>query len=265
MTALGVVAGFALASFPLGELAKPISDELQRNEPALRLDANATAAGDALFTAMLGGFRTVAADLAWLWAAEAVDDRDAATTETMLGWTTMLDPRSLYFWLNGARILAYDLPEWQWANIGRAGRTGDMHVRASERQAGMRALRWLDQATTSHPDSAAVWIERANIELNRLRDLDAAALSYRRAWEQPHAPYYAARLHGELLRRAGHKAAALSWLVRLYPQLPPGDEAAAADLVLARIRQLERELGVPPKQAYRPLTLNPPRPFLHPC
>ena len=89
-----------------------------------------------------------------------------------------------------------------------------------------------------------------NIELNRLDDLAGAAESYRRAWEQPNAPYYAARLHGELLRRLGRKPAALEWLRGLHPQLPPGDESAGADLVLARIRRLERELGVPPEQAY---------------
>lgn len=99
-----------------------------------------------------------------------------------------------------------------------------------------------------------LWIEQANIELNRLGDTAAAAESYRRAWEQPRAPYYAARLHAELLRRLDRKAEALAWLVKLHTHLSPSDEAAGADLVLARIRDLERELGVPTGQGYRPHT-----------
>jgi hypothetical protein len=68
----------------------------------------------------------------------------------------------------------------------------------------------------------------------------------------PGGPYYAARLHAEMLRRAGRKAEALAWLVQLHPQLPRNDEAAAADVVLERIRELEHELGVPADRAYRP-------------
>ena len=103
-----------------------------------------------------------------------------------------------------------------------------------------------------HPQSVELWVERANIELTRLHDFEAAAGSYRRAWEAPRGPYYAARLHAEMLRRAGKPAEALAWLVQLHPQLPPADDAAAADLVLARIRELERQLGVPAARAYRP-------------
>lgn len=103
-----------------------------------------------------------------------------------------------------------------------------------------------------HPGNPNLWVERANIELNRLQDPAAAAESYRRAWEQPGGPYFAARLHAELLRRMGRKAEALAWLKDLHPKLPPGDEAAAAPVVLERIRELERELGVEAAQAYRP-------------
>lgn len=103
-----------------------------------------------------------------------------------------------------------------------------------------------------HPENTTIWIERANIELNKLRDTAAAAESYRRAWATPGAPYYTARLHGELLRRLGRKNEALAWLVKLHPQLPPDDEGAAAEVVLGRIRDLERELNVPRLRAYRP-------------
>ncbi|MEY2880893.1 MAG: hypothetical protein RLZZ15_3273, partial [Verrucomicrobiota bacterium] len=43
------------------------------------------------------------------------------------------------------------------------------------------------------------------------------------------------------------------------PQLPRDDEAAAADLVLARIRDLEKELAVPAMQTYRPAPTTPAR------
>jgi hypothetical protein len=120
------------------------------------------------------------------------------------------------------------------------------------REQAMVALHHLDAAARVHPESVDLWVERANIQLNALKDYDAAAESYRHAWEMPGGPYYAARLHAEMLRRAGRKAEALAWLVQLHPQLPRNDEAAAADVVLERIRELEHELGVPADRAYRP-------------
>lgn len=260
-----ILAGFAAVSFPLGELAAPASALLRRNEPALRLDSGGVAVEQALVSAVVGGFRAAAADLVWLRAAGAVEERDGPTTEAMLEWVSVLDPRSLYFWLNGARIMAYDIPGWRTEAAGQTGVLRDEKAHVAQRRAAHHALRRLEEAMKFHPASAVLWIERANIELNQLGDLEAAAASYRRASEQPHAPYYAARVHGELLRRLGQKSAALAWLIQLHPQLPPGEEAAGADQVLARIRVLERELGVAPEQAYRPLTLIPPRSFLHPC
>lgn len=104
---------------------------------------------------------------------------------------------------------------------------------------------------TFHPARADLWIERANIELNQLHDVAAAAESYRRAARQSDAPYYAARLYAEMLRRQGRNAEALSWLVQLHPTLPKDHEAAAAAIVLARIRELERQTAVPVELTYR--------------
>ena len=198
-----------------------------------------------------GGLRTVAADLAWVRANAEWERRDAARTRTWLNLVVALDPRPIYFWVNGARMMAYDFSAWRIAGEGGRERAGAARVAAIEAQEARRAIGFLEQAMAIYPDSAALWIERANIELNGLHDLAAAAESYRRASGLPRAPYFAARLHAELLRRLGRKEEARAWLVRLHPHLPPDDVAAEADLVLARIGELERELGVPADQAYR--------------
>jgi tetratricopeptide (TPR) repeat protein len=170
----------------------------------------------------------------------------------LLRLVTTIDPRPVYFWLNSARITAYDFPFWRvLAAGGFQSVPEDVQQRVSHEQARF-ALRGLETAMRFHPGSVELWVERANIELNRLGDLNAAAESYRRAWELPGAPYYVARLRAEVLRRAGRRAEALEWLTRLHPTLPPDDEGAAADVVLGRIRDLERELGVPKERSYRP-------------
>ena len=184
----------------------------------------------AMSLAALGGYRTLAADLAWLRAYSAWEERDAAAMSLWLRAATSLDPGPIAFWLNGARMLAYDLPRWS------GGMTGDASG-PDERKSGPDvALRWLEAAEQAHPDSSAIWAERATIQWRALGDLDSAAESYRRAAELPDAPHYAARLHAELLRMAGRPSEALRYLRELHPKLSPADPGAMRDVVLARIR-----------------------------
>lgn len=249
--AVMVIVVLAVAGTLLNRLAAPAWSAAREKQPALKLDSSVAAAGQGVTLALLGGFRALVADAAWIKMYVSWEARDLPAVQTLIQLVAALDPRPVYFWLNGARILAYDLPVWR---VEAAGGFESVAAPAQERIGREQAalgLRHLDAAMVFHPASADLWIERANIELNKLRDLAAAAESYRRAWEQPHAPVYAARLHGELLRRQGKKTEALAWLVKLHPQLPPDPDAGGADVVLHRIRELERELGVVPEQAYR--------------
>jgi hypothetical protein len=250
---LGVVVGvLALTGFGLRGVDTTLSVALRAGEPANRIGPRLAGAGQGVMLGLLGGNRAAAADLAWLRAEVLAEHRDLAGADAMLHWVTMLDPRPLYFWLNGARIMAYDMAVWRIAAAGGHERMPRGQQRTLVQEQAWRALDRLGEARQFHPASAALWIEQANIELNRLGDLAGAAASYRRAAEQPDAPYFAARLHAEMLRRLGQRAAALEWLVKLHPQLPPDDAAAGADLVLSRIRALERELAVPAERAYEP-------------
>jgi hypothetical protein len=251
LIAVVIPVGLALTGLGLRPVEAPLWATICAGEPVLRLGWGVASAERALVPGMLGGLRAAGADLAWLKACELAEKHDLAATDSMLHLVTTVDSRPLYFWPNGARIMAYDMPTWRISAAGGYGATPVPIQQRIERDQAWRALRYLDEARRFHPASAALWIERANIELNRLGDLAGAAESYRRAWEQPNAPYYAARLHGELLRRLGRKPAALAWLVKLHPQLPLTDESAGAGLVLSRIRVLERELEVPAGYTYR--------------
>lgn len=253
---LVTVGGLALTGAVLQWMEAPLWAALRAEQPALRLDSAGAAAGQGVTLGLLGGFRAIVADFTWLRLHVIWEQRDLAATDTLLRLVTTIDPRPLYFWVNGARIIAFDMTAWRIAEAG-----GHDVVPAVQRdrlgaEQARLAIRLLEEAMTFHPGNAALWIERANIELNRLGDIEAAAESYRKAWEQPGAPAYAARLHAELLRRLGRKAEALVWLTRLHPQLPPEEEGT--ELVLGRIRDLERELAIPVMQTYRPAASVPP-------
>lgn len=249
---LATVLGLALAGALLHRWVEPAWQAARARQPALRLDSSLTAAGQGVTLALLGGFRALVADATWLRMYALWEERDLPGTETLLRLVGGLDPRPVYFWLNGTRIIAYDFPVWRVQAAGGHEVVPEREQRRIGQEQGRQALQHLEQAMSFHPASADLWVERANVQLNRMGDLLGAAESYRRAWEQPRAPYYAGRMHAELLRRAGRKADALAWLVHLHQTLPVGDEAAARDVVLDRIRQLEGELGLAPERRYRP-------------
>ena len=248
MVAVGALAGSGAA---LDQVVAPVWAEIRARQPALRLDS-AAAAGQGLSLALLGGFRALVADAAWIQMYALWEKRDLPGTETLARVVTTIDPRPVYFWLNGARIVAYDFPAWRIEAAGGYDAVPAEAQRAVRHEQARAALRLLGAAVALHPASPELWVEQANIELNRLGDLDAAAATYRRAAALPGAPYYVARLHAEILRRAGRRAEALAWLIALHPTLPAGDDGAAAPVVLERIRELERDLGVPANQTYRP-------------
>ena len=174
----------------------------------------------------------------WLRTNLAWERHDLAGTVSLIDMTVAADERPLYFWLNGARILANDMPEWRM--IGPVPRS--FRAIANEEQA-QAALHFLEKGLRWHGPEAAFYIEMANIHLRRRGDVESAARYYRLAAEQPGAPYYAARIHGELLRELHRPAEALTWLRRTLVALPEHDELAARDLVIDRIKALEQELA----------------------
>jgi hypothetical protein len=206
--------------------------------------------GSGMSLAVLGGFRALAADLLWLKTYVAWAARDPAATQTLIRLVTTIDERPLGFWLNGARIIAYDVTEWRLESVNREGAAPAEVRRRIVNEQAEDALGYLADARCHHPESAALCIEIANIHLNRRADIATAAAWYRTAAESRRAPYYAARIYAELLKRLGRQQEAYAWLCRLHPTLPPGDERAMAALVLDRIRDLERALKIPASERY---------------
>lgn len=202
----------------------------------IRTEQGRALAGRGGFAAMFGGLRPVVAGGFWLRANLAWERRDPVATTALIELTVAADERPAYFWLNGARMLAYDLPEWLPDDAPEA-------VRRRAREACARqALRFLEKGLRWRGTDADLLVEMANIHLRR-GDLEGAARCYRFAAEQPDAPYYAARIHADLLRRLGRPEEALAWLRQVLPRLPIDRPEAQHSIVAARIHKLEQALA----------------------
>jgi hypothetical protein len=223
-----VLAWPLLLCFPVGWALRTLEPSAAGPAPVIRDERSPSRVVPAVWPALAQGLRPVMAGACWLRANLAWEDRDEAATHFWIELTVATDERPAYFWLNGARMIAYDMPGWMPGPDN--GRNEAFAQRALQLLA--KGIRW-------RGGDAALLIEMGNVHLRRRGDWEQAARYYRLAAERPGAPYYAARIHAELLLALGRPHEALAWLRRVFPGLPEHDPAARRAVVAARIRALE--------------------------
>lgn len=247
---LVVVLGLIAAGVALRPLEGPAWEKVKAEQPALRLDSLKDALGQGVTVGLLGGFRAIVADLFWIRTNVVWEQYDLPKTELSIRMVTAIDPRPLYFWLNGSRMIAYDMPNWRIDKSGGYDAVPEVVKRRFDEEQSAKGVEFLESALSFHPEHPLLVLEIGNIFLNRLKDAETASRYYLRASKHPDAPHYAARIYAELLRRLDRKAEAYEFLKKLHPTLAPDDYMAQAPLVLERIRELEDELSIPVSARY---------------
>lgn len=200
--------------------------------------------GQGLVVGVLGGFRAIMADFLWIRVNTIWERRDRTKLDAMVRLVTTLDPRQGFFWLNGARMIAYDVPHWRIAEEGGYSAVPQSRQDEINREQAEQAFVFLANAREFHPENPKLVIEVAQIYLNRLKDLPNAAEWFLKTSKMPDAPYFAGRIYAELLRRQGLDREAYDYLRELYLELPD-DPYAQKNIILERIKTLEETLEVP--------------------
>jgi tetratricopeptide (TPR) repeat protein len=237
-----------LALLLLGVVTRPVEAPawqlVKAGQPEMNLQAIEGALGQGLVLGVLGGFRAIMADFLWIRANTIWERRDRVKLDAMVRLVTTLDPRSEFFWINAARMVAYDVPHWRIREEGGHALVPDRRQQVIVLEQVQQACAMLERAREFHPQHAKLYMETGQIYLNRLKDHAQAAPWFLLASQQPDAPYYAARVYGELLRRLGRDVEAYAFLKQLYADLPD-DPYAQKDIILERIRELEVSLKTP--------------------
>jgi len=229
---------------------QPAWEAVQARRSELPLSQIEGALGQGVVFGVLGGFRTILADFTWIQLYLAWEKREAAELDALIRLVTTLNPDSVYFWVNGARMLAYDVPHWRMDDAGGVQILPDARQRGIAEEQAQQAFELLAQAREFHPNEPKLYLEVAQIYLNRLQDYANAAKWFRQAAEMPGAPYYAARTYAKLLRVQGLDQQAYDFLKQLHQELPDDDPYAQKNIVLERIRALEASLAIPEALRY---------------
>jgi tetratricopeptide (TPR) repeat protein len=229
----------------------PAWELVKERQPALNLEALESALGQGLVVGVLGGFRAVMADFLWIRTNTIWERRDRVKLDAMIRLVTTLDSRPDFFWINGARMIAYDVPSWRIREEGGYAMVSESRQSVINQEQAEQAFVLLARARQFHPNAAKLYVEVAQIYLNRLKDSAEAAKWYLLASQQADAPYSAARIYGELLQRQGKPLEAYEFLQQLHRDLPDVPYAQRP-VILDRIRELEDDLMVPEWQRYVP-------------
>lgn len=240
--------GILLILVLLGLLTRPVEapawQVVKAGQPEMNLEAIEGALGQGLVVGVLGGFRAILADFLWIRTNTIWERRDRTKLDAMIRLVTTLDPRPEFFWINGSRMIAYDVPNWRIREEGGYDAVPESRQQAIDLEQAGQAFDLIDEALEFHPDRAKLYLEKGQIYLNRLKDDANAAKWFLKASRQDDAPYFAARIYAELLRKQGKDAEAYAFLKELHRELPDVPFAQRG-VILERIRELENTLEVP--------------------
>ncbi|MDB4473371.1 hypothetical protein N9023_00045 [Opitutaceae bacterium] len=186
----------------------------------------------------IGGFRAFAADVKWIAAYQAWQNRDETRMKQELAWATRLAPGNVIYWLEGARMLGYDVAAWRRGDLVEADDISQINQTAFE-----LARAHLSAGEVCHPERAALPIEEAVMQLRLVGNVASAEQALARAQQCADAPYFVARVRAELLIKLGREREALTLLESEIERLPRSDPRALVDVVEQRIMDLRLRLG----------------------
>lgn len=122
----------------------------------------------ALFAAALGGYRSLVGNLSWLRVYEAWEARQAELVRERIRQTVTLCPEESFFWREGARILAYDLPVWRAERA--SGPVTIAEWQRWQREAAREALALLAEGRVDRPRDPSLPGEIGRLHWLRLED-----------------------------------------------------------------------------------------------
>ncbi len=203
-------------------------------------------AGQGVLLGVLGGLRTVVADVSWLRSYVLWERKEEAGCEALMRLACALDPHSRYFWEQTGYALGLDMANWEIRRRGgyaRLPKEIQEHLFTSYASKGIAVV---EEGAKVSRSRAPFLIIAGQLAEMKLRDFRLAASYYRAAAEAEDAPWYAARFAARTAWEAGDRTQAYEWyrdqwLTTLRVR---HDDRAPDDL--AELRMMEDALLIPP-------------------
>ena len=201
--------------------------------------------GQGVLLGVLGGLRTVVADIAWIRSYVFWERRDRPGCEALMRTACTLDPHARYFWENAGLRIGLDMAHWE---IRRRGGYAKVPAETQERlfrQYGRLGLDVLEEGLGHARNRTSLLLAAGFLAEGKLKDLRLAADYYRQAAEVADAPWYAARISADFDWGAGRKAEAYRWYRNYWEtRMRFKEDGFPEDLIRLRTMENELRLGI---------------------
>jgi len=229
-----------LVSFIAGVLTIPLRKGIEPEKQDL---SGLEGMGQSVIIGSLGGLRALAADFLWLQTNYYWQKKNYGLTETTARAVTRLQPDYPFFWIETARMIAYDMPVWRFGKDRTTPKTVEKRIR---RQQAERGLAFLDEAAQFAPESAAIPAEKARIYWTVLDEPGQAERYYKIAFEKPSRRALYARLRAVILMDLGRSQEAEEWLEKVLSEMKPSQSPSQYRLMEEYLQELRS--GANPKE-----------------
>ena len=200
--------------------------------------------GQGLLLGILGGGRSVIADITWLRSYVLWEKHERAACEALMRVACALDPHSRYFWENAGCVIGYDMAHWEIRRRGGYAKVPKEVQQYLLQSYGRRGLDLLDEGINHTRSKAALLMCAGQMAEGALKDKKLSADYYRRAAEDRAAPWYAARFAAVNLWDAGERRAAYDWYRRYWLERLSKESDYSPD-DLQKLRDMEQALALP--------------------
>ncbi len=203
--------------------------------------------GQGVLLGVLGGLRTLVADLTWIRSYVLWERRDRGGCEALMRAACALDPHSRYFWEQTGYVVGYDLAHWE---IRRRGGYDKVPAEIQERlfqTYGRRGIDIFEEGIARSRVTTPLVLCAAQLAEIKLKDHKLSARYYRQAAESPDAPWYAARICAQVIWQDGRQQEAYRWFRDYWTtRMLPRDDGYPDDL--EKLRTMEEVLRIPPAE-----------------
>lgn len=203
--------------------------------------------GQGVLLGILGGLRTVVADLTWIRSYVLWERKDRPGCEALMRTACALDPHSRYFWENTGYAIGFDMAHW---DIRRRGGYAKVPAETQQRifqQYARRGIAVLDEGIVRAKAPAPLLLCAAQLAETKLKDHALAVRYYQEAAESHDAPWFAARICANIMWEDGRREEAYRWFRKYWTErMLPKDDGFPDDL--RQLRAMEDGLRLSPLQ-----------------
>ncbi len=201
---------FALAAFAAAGLAGvPLRGVVSDGKPLGRSVVVAARGGGTLW-GILGGYRSIISDFAWIKGYLDWEKKDVAGCVSAVEFATDVDPYMSMFWTQGASMIAFDTPHWLLEKLPPERRNETALEIYKKRQAGV-AFKLLDKGLAMFPNNSDLLLLKGQIALG-ISDFKLAEKCYAPLAEADDPPVYVRRIYASILAKNGEPQKAVGVL-----------------------------------------------------